>query len=85
LSGYVHASPLIIVGNLTEDAWKSCNDARPEVSECPGGGAIRLITLILVFAVSAAAQSVPADITTIEQPGSGHAVFDASRATISVK
>ena len=60
---------------------KSCNDARPEGSECLGGGAIRLIALILVFGASAVAQSAPASISTIQQPSLGHAVFDASGNT----
>ena len=60
-----------------EDPMKSCNDARSEGSECLGGGAIRLIALILVSAASAVAQSVPASISTIQQPSVGHPVFDA--------
>jgi uncharacterized protein (TIGR03437 family) len=64
-----------------EAPLKSSNDERPEVSGCLVGGAIRLIALILVFAASAAAQSVPAGIRTINQPGVGHAVFDLSRNT----
>lgn len=58
---------------------KSRNDERPWASECLGGGAVRLIALILVFAGNAVSQSVPAGISTVDQPGSGHAVFDVSR------
>ncbi|MGD1096612.1 MAG: SBBP repeat-containing protein [Bryobacteraceae bacterium] len=61
-----------------DDPLKSCNDARPEGSECLGGGAIRLIALILVFAASAIPQSVPASISTIPQPSSARPFFDAS-------
>jgi uncharacterized protein (TIGR03437 family) len=64
-----------------DDPLKSCKDARPEGSECLGGGAIRLIALILVFAGNAVAQLVPASISTIKQPSSGHAVFDVSGNT----
>ena len=72
--------PYIIVEE-SGDPLKSCNDARPEGSECPGGGAIRLIALILVSAASALAQSVPASISTIPQPSRGHPFFDASGNT----
>jgi len=61
-----------------DDPLKSCNDARLEGSECLGRGAIRLIALILVFAASAVAQSVPASISTIPPPGGDHPIFDAS-------
>jgi len=64
-----------------EDPLKSCDDPRPEGSECPGGGAIRLIAVILVSAASALAQSVPASISTIQQPSLGHPVLDASGNT----
>ena len=60
-----------------DDPMKSCNDARPEGSECLGGGALRLAALVLVFAASVIAQSVPASISTIQHPGAGP-VFDAS-------
>lgn len=60
---------------------KSRNDARPEGSECLGRGAIRLITLILVFAASAVAQSAPASISTIPQPSGARPFFDASGNT----
>ena len=60
---------------------KSCNDGRPDGLECLGGGALRLIALILVSAASAVAQSVPASISTIQQPSLGHPVFDASGNT----
>jgi uncharacterized protein (TIGR03437 family) len=56
---------------------KSCNDERRVGSERLGGGALRLIALILVFAVSAVAQLVPGSISTIQQPSAGHPVFDA--------
>ena len=59
---------------------KSSNDERRAGSECLDGGALRLITLILVFAASAFAQSVPASISTIQQRG-GSPVFDASGNT----
>ena len=60
---------------------KSYSDGRPEGSECLGGGAIRLIALILVSAASALAQSAPASISTIQQPTSDPPVFDASGNT----
>jgi uncharacterized protein (TIGR03437 family) len=64
------------------DPLKSCNDARPEGSECLGGGVIRLIAGILVFAASAVAQLVPGSISTVPQHNvSGHAVLDASGNT----
>jgi uncharacterized protein (TIGR03437 family) len=64
-----------------EDPLKSCSDARPEGSECLGGGAIRLIAVILACAASAFAQSVAGSISTIHQPIAGHPVFDASGNT----
>ena len=64
-----------------EDAIKSCNDERPDGSERPGGGAVRLIALILVSAAGAVAQPVPASISTIPQPSFGHPIFDASGNT----
>ena len=60
---------------------KSSNDERPEGSERLGGGAVRLIALILVSAASAPAQSVPASISTIPQPTSARPFFDASGNT----
>jgi len=60
---------------------KSCNDERPDGFEGLGGGALGLITLILVAAGNGFSQSVPASITTIRQPTAGHAVFDASGNT----
>ena len=57
---------------------QSCNHARPKGSECPGGGPIRLIAMILLSAASALAQSTPASISSIPQPNAGHPVFDAS-------
>ena len=51
-----------------DDPLKSCNHARAEGSECPGGGAIRLIAVMLGFAASAVAQLVPGSISTIPQP-----------------
>jgi uncharacterized protein (TIGR03437 family) len=59
------------------DPLKSCNDERLEVSDCLGGGAIRLIALILVSAASALAQSAPASISTIQQPSGARPFFDA--------
>jgi len=59
----------------------SCKDQRPEGSKRLGGGAVRLIALILVSAASAVAQSVPASISTIQQPSSAHPFFDASGNT----
>jgi uncharacterized protein (TIGR03437 family) len=56
---------------------ESCKRERPEGSERLGGGAIRLIALILVSAASAAAQPVPASISTIPQPTSARPFFDA--------
>jgi len=41
------------------------------------GAALGLIAAILVSAGSGFSQSVPASISTIQQPASGHAVFDA--------
>ncbi|HWZ32119.1 MAG TPA: SBBP repeat-containing protein [Bryobacteraceae bacterium] len=64
-----------------DDPLKSCNDVQPEGSERLGGGAIRLIALILAVAAGAAAQPVPGGISTIQQPSAGHAVFDASGNT----
>ena len=64
-----------------DDPLKSCNDEQVEVSECLGGGTIRLIAVILVSAASAIAQSAPASISTIPQPSLGHPVFDASGNT----
>jgi uncharacterized protein (TIGR03437 family) len=64
-----------------DDLLKSCNDARPEGSECLGGGAIRLIALILVSAASGFSQSVPASISTIPRPTSDRPFFDASGNT----
>jgi uncharacterized protein (TIGR03437 family) len=64
-----------------DNPLKSRNDARPEGSECLGRGAIRLITLILVLAASALAQSAPASISTIPQPSSDRPFFDASGNT----
>ena len=61
-----------------EDPLKSCNDERPDGAERLGGGAIRLIAVILVSAASAIAQSVPASISTIAQPTSDRPFFDAS-------
>lgn len=61
-----------------QDHFKSCIDERPDVVAC---GAIRLLALILAFAGSAVAQPVPASLSTIKQPSSGHAVFDVSRNT----
>jgi uncharacterized protein (TIGR03437 family) len=78
LSGHMRASSNVIVDELP---MKSCNDERPDGSERLGGGAIRLIALILVFGASAVAQSVPASISTIQQPSIGHPVFDASGNT----
>ncbi len=60
---------------------KSYSDGRPEGSEYLGGGAIRLIALILVSAASALAQSAPASISTVQQPTSDPPVFDASGNT----
>ena len=57
---------------------KSCNDKGPDASGLLGGGAVRLIALILLFAASALAQLAPGSISTIQQPFVGHAVFDAS-------
>src|SRR5258708_7462868 len=54
------------------------NDERPDGLERLGGGALGLIALILVSAASALAQSAPASISAIQQPSSGHPVFDAS-------
>lgn len=48
---------------------------------CLGGGALRLITLTLVFAASAFAQSVPGSISTVQPPTSAPPVFDASGNT----
>src|SRR5512146_1236045 len=59
----------------------SCKHQRPEGSKRLGGGAVRLIALILMFAAGAIAQSVPASINTIQQPSAGHPVFDASGNT----
>jgi uncharacterized protein (TIGR03437 family) len=39
---------------------------------------LRLIAVILGFAASAIAQLAPASISTIQQPNSGHPIFDAS-------
>ena len=60
---------------------KSCNDKRPDASGLLGGGAVRLIALIVLFAASALAQLAPGNISTIQQPFVGHAVFDASGNT----
>jgi len=60
---------------------RACSDERPTESERPGGGAIRLIALILVFAATSVAQLIPATISTIKQPGSGHAFLDVSGNT----
>ena len=64
-----------------DDPLKSCHDARPEGSECLGGGAIRLIALILMSAAGGFSQSVAGSISTIQQPIAGHPVFDASGNT----
>jgi uncharacterized protein (TIGR03437 family) len=64
-----------------DDPLKSCNDARPDGSECLGGGAIRLIALILGSAASAIAQSAPASISTIPRPNADRPFFDASGNT----
>lgn len=64
-----------------EDPLKSCNHSWPEVSEYLGDRAFGLIALILVYTGSALAQSVPASISTIQQPIAGHPVFDASGNT----
>jgi uncharacterized protein (TIGR03437 family) len=42
-----------------------------------GAGALRLTALIFAFVANASAQSVPASISTIQQPGD-HPIFDAS-------
>ena len=47
------------------------------MSERLGGGAVRLIALILVWGASAIAQPVPASIRTIVQPSSARPFFDA--------
>lgn len=60
---------------------KSCTDERPDGLERLGGGALGLIALILVSAGSGFSQSLPASISTIQQPTAGHAVFDASGDT----
>ena len=60
---------------------KSGNDKWPVGVERLRGGTLRPIALILLFAVSAVAQSVPGNISTIQQPTAGHAVFDASGNT----
>jgi hypothetical protein len=70
--------PLYYREGSVEDPLKSLNDARPQGSECLGGGAIRLIALILASAASAVAQSVPASISTIPQPSSARPFFNAS-------
>lgn len=57
---------------------KSYNDGLPHGLECPSGGEVRLIALILVSAATALGQSVPASINTIPQPSLGHPFFDAS-------
>ena len=60
---------------------KSDNDKGPDASGRLGGGAVRLIALVLLFAASALAQLAPGSISTIQQPFVGHAVFDASGNT----
>jgi hypothetical protein len=60
---------------------KSYNDGLPDGLRRLGDGAYGLIALILVYTGSALAQSVPASISTIQQPSAGHAVFDASGNT----
>jgi uncharacterized protein (TIGR03437 family) len=57
---------------------KSCTDDRPGGLERLGGGALGLIALILMSSGSGFSQSLPASISTIQQPTAGHAVFDAS-------
>lgn len=59
----------------------SRNDERRAGSERLADGALRLTALIVAFAASAVAQSVPASISTIPQPSLGHPVFDASGNT----
>src|SRR5579862_5848869 len=65
-------------GGTVDEPLRSCNETRPDGSECLGGGAIRLIALILVSAASGFSQSVPASISTIPQPTSARPFFDAS-------
>ena len=48
-------------------------------SNGPGAAAIRLMAAMLGFVSVAAAQMVPASISTINQPSFGHAVFDTAR------
>src|SRR5437868_2460562 len=60
---------------------KSTNAERPDGSGRRAVGAVRLIAVILVSAASALAQSTPANISTIQQPRSGHPIFDASGNT----
>jgi uncharacterized protein (TIGR03437 family) len=57
---------------------KSGVRATPHESFRPNGDALRLIAAIFVFAAALPAQSSPATITTIDQPTSGSAVFDAA-------
>jgi len=59
---------------------KSYNDNRRGGLQRPRGGAVGLIVL-LMDAASGLSQSVPASISTIQQPIAGHAVFDASGNT----
>ena len=74
----MRASSIVIVEEIP---MKSCNDKRPDASGLLGGGAVRLIALIVLFAASALAQLAPGNISTIQQPFVGHAVFDASGNT----
>ncbi len=53
------------------------NDERSDGLERLGGRTLALIALILVSAGSGLPQSVPASISTIQQPGGGHTVLDS--------
>jgi uncharacterized protein (TIGR03437 family) len=68
---------------MAEDPLKSARNAWLGGSNGRGGGAIRLISAMAAFAGAAAAQLVPASITTINQPGYGQVVFDTARNVYS--
>src|SRR5690348_3135192 len=60
---------------------KSGTDERPDGLERHAGGALGLISLILMSAGSAFSQPVPASVGTIQQPSSARPFFDASGNT----
>jgi uncharacterized protein (TIGR03437 family) len=69
------------MSSLRNFPMKSGNSEQAVGFERSEGGTLRLIALILVSAGSGFSQSVPASISTIQQPSSGHAIFDASGNT----